>query len=1530
MTPQGDSGDDQKLRETITNRKLLACLPRWIISSRTPFSAFLSKTFHIPRSGVCPASAVFPVPIPEVGLFGQQETPRLSSKKWRSLIHKRVLHIAVIALNYLQNGANPVALSLLGRRPTSVHNAIYRRLRSLLTACDRPGDHPLPPGRSGFEFIARIVELEHFASPNEAFNYDLYACASDSNVKSATLGRITDANRFKTSEKFSPIHPYRSLIADRLKLSGKGDWPLDEHLYDNLWLPFLGPLVHRHFNKIDWEGPDFSKEDKDETLKLVRLWDSRGLLMLFHQEYGDGLACRVFNAHKNDEVDRQIGDRRWINGAELHPTGPSAFLPAGPNMTSLSCPCTCKLVGAASDRKDFYHQAKVSRQRGHSNILPFEFEASLFEDSSAFKELLDEVGRPKDRETDGDRYGLGPRSVLCRDDVKTVWAGFGSLFQGDHLGVEYALSSHTSLLKDAGLLAEESHVLRGRPFPKGPLWEALVIDDYVMISKERPNTSADDAVSSKMLAMAEATYSRHGVIGSDDKTIRGAEAFKVLGAEIFSDERARGCGVITVGAPLSKRLPMIALSLKLATSPIISKALAAQLAGNWTSIFMFRRPFSCILDGIYSLGTKATEESDEVIPLCRKTADELVLASIFGLFALTDIAAAYDPKIYATDASLAKGAVTSKEVGDKISETLWLGGDRKGAYVMLDNPARQRLRGLGVDVDAEPVVEDFPKPCKSLDFRFDAVEICGGSGVLSAALSKKGLLVCTPIDLSASPHFNLENTKLVDWIFQMIHEKRFKAVICEPVCRTFSPAQHPASRSYAQPLGFNRKDRKTYIGNFIAFRCLAILWFCWRESVISLLEQPRLSKMAWLSIWRYLLSLGFEEAFVDSCFFGSPHRKPFRFLGHGLPVQEMSRRCPGGHTHVRIEGKFTKESAVYHPALAEFLADHISRAILASQEETAPEPVALESVICNDILTQPDWKTESVWSWKQPGHINVFESRSLVGLFKKLVTDGGDRRFVALLDSRVAKGAHGKGRSSSLALRPSLMRGAAYLVAGNLHPAYGFAPTRINTADAPARSRPLPEASENSILDFLSQSQIATLHSHQFSRGLAGWIRLYILVSFCLGPVDGFWICNHNCSFDFSSDILNCHPTWILIAAALFTHLLARAWTSSLASSLGKLHNPKIGLRCLILFVAFAAIFTSAEAMPLVPTGREEVARAARRSGNVLQPDRVVLQPTRNRRDVLVSAFESWLAENWRSTLHEMLDKAAFDCEEINEALIAYGKSLYEAGKSYGKFSETINAITQRKPILRRRVQAVWDLAFNWIIDEPHEHHTALPLSLMIACVTLSLLWGWVREAGIIALMWTGVLRVGEVISATRGDLILPEDAAPGFSGVLLRIRLPKTRGRAARHQTAKVEPVDIVFLLSCAFGGLSDGEMLWPLSPSTLRKRFFQLLAALGISEDVKGNMPYTLSSLRPGGATYWLQLTEDAEFVRRKGRWLSTRVLEIYLQEAVFATYHSKLSCVTKSRVTDLCKNFPEILEKAAFFKRSNFPFSLWPKLW
>ena len=224
-----------------------------------------------------------------------------------------------------------------------------------------------------------------------------------------------------------------------------------------------------------------------------------------------------------------------------------------------------------------------------------------------------------------------------------------------------------------------------------------------------------------------------------------------------------------------------------------------------------------------------------------------------------------------------------------------------------------------------------------------------------------------------------------------------------------------------------------------------------------------------------------------------------------------------------------------------------------------------------------------------------------------------------------------------------------------------------------------------------------------------------------------------------------------------------------------------------------------------------------------------------------------------------------------------FGRDLYNSGRPYWHFSETINGLTARKPTIRRSCQAAWDLAFTWLSEEPSSHHVAMPPIVLMAIITACLAWGWTREAGIFALAWGALLRISEATQACRGNLIFPEDALFMQSFILVRIDQPKTRGRAAKHQSGKLEASDLVSVASLAFLHLPKTAKLWPYTNQTLRRRLDSILDRLGIPKSGAQGRSLDLGSLRPGGATHLLRLTEDSELVRRRGRWASHKVMEI-----------------------------------------------------
>ena len=285
------------------------------------------------------------------------------------------------------------------------------------------------------------------------------------------------------------------------------------------------------------------------------------------------------------------------------------------------------------------------------------------------------------------------------------------------------------------------------------------------------------------------------------------------------------------------------------------------------------------------------------------------------------------------------------------------------------------------------------------------------------------------------------------------------------------------------------------------------------------------------------------------------------------------------------------------------------------------------------------------------------------------------------------------------------------------------------------------------------------------------------------------------------------------------------------------------------------------------------------------------------------------------------------DPEKISDLLVEFGRALYSAGKAYGIFAETINAVAAERPLIRRQLTGAWDLAFCWLSDEPFQHHPAMPITVLAAMVSCALTWGWAYEAAVLLIGWTGLMRIGEVLAARRSELVLPEDSAPGTTFALVIVKQPKTRGRRAKHQAARIDQSDVIRFLSAMYGKCDQDFPIWPYSASTLRKRFSQLLQVLKLPTEKSPEMRrFDLGSLRPGGATWLLHKTEQPELVRRRGRWLSCRVMEIYLQEVLVATYVEKLSPMSRELIQFCAGGYSILLERCIGFLKAGIPLKSW----
>eukprot|EP00435_Cladocopium_sp_Y103_P051083 s53_g15.t1 len=173
-------------------------------------------------------------------------------------------------------------------------------------------------------------------------------------------------------------------------------------------------------------------------------------------------------------------------------------------------------------------------------------------------------------------------------------------------------------------------------------------------------------------------------------------------------------------------------------------------------------------------------------------------------------------------------------------------------------------------------------------------------------------------------------------------------------------------------------------------------------------------------------------------------------------------------------------------------------------------------------------------------------------------------------------------------------------------------------------------------------------------------------------------------------------------------------------------------------------------------------------------------------------------------------------------------------------------------------------------------------LCLLVTAIT----WGWIREAGVLALSFS-----------------------------------------SARHQAARLDQTQLLLILRMAFENLIPDQKLWPTSAQTIRTGIQKLLKANGLDGLPSGlSRGLDLGSLRAGGGSWLLRTSEDSELTRRRGRWISSKVMEIYVQEISNLQFLPKLPERTKVQILSGAALFPWSLANVFCFSQASIPPTAW----
>jgi len=1229
------------------------------------------------------AKALFPIPLPKEGVFTVSSSA--GSRERRRKSFDQAVHITVMALNFWYFDYKFPPLSQLTLAPSPPQARVLDGIRNVVKAfgsCEDTFQIP-PSGRRCTSLISQLADLSDFVS------WEGLAGASYSRGFKGSEESLASLVHVPVDKTRAPeLTPYSSLNPDRLKIAGSAQWDPSFHMSDSLWMAFCEPASLRWTeNQRTPDAPDLNKEDYQAVKGLLKIWDAKGLLFLRDELLPEGeadLSMRFFNCHKNLDVDRMIGDRRSRNFVEGTIPGASQCLPPALMLANLELRPFCdKACIYVSDRKDFYHQMKVTSERAATNALwPPIFREDL-EGTFALASWCERnLKRTRyDRLKHGDLFKPDclPKPRKHQNMPGLFQGCFASVPQGDHLGVEFAVDAHRNLLRSHGLLHDREELRADRLFKGRHLASGLVIDDFYAVSVQHVSTRPEASLASQRFQVAMKAYNDQKLLGSAKKDVVGADKAKITGAELDTSEAVRKLGMATLASPMTKRLSLAHVSLELARLRVTTDQLHQCLIGGWVHSLLFRRPMMSLLDASFKLVDNSDRRGDNprVLPLSRQVAQELVMLAVLCPFMSTDLTASLSSTVFATDSSDRKGAFVAAEVTPDTARALWRSGRKKGGYTRMLSRTQALLKKLDPSFvepwsDEEgPQAGQVPRP---LALRFHFLEICGGAGKVAAALSRCGWTVGPVIDLDRSRFFDLSDLRVISWIYHLVESGLLDAFMVEPPCTTFSPAQHPASRGYDQPRGYDPLDPKTLTGTTLALRSLALIDLASDSGCPGLLEQPRRTKMRRLEEWQRLLEMQrAHEVWTAGCMFGSIHNKEFVFLYCNMDGEKLHRKCDGSHQHVRIEGQYTKKSAIYTDELAEAIACQFDAALtrkLRIEDFKEPQTAGLESPLCNEVLLSAKWRPVSVWTWRRPMHINILETRVVLALMKRLALSTPGIRQVVALDSNVGLSALAKGRSPSYGLRPCVRKTGATVVAGRLYPAYQFAPTRLNPADHPTSDNLIPEPSqqawppEASLEELLDFAEVNML-----SRPAANWVRLFTLVRKppydWLGPEHSwrfahFSVKHYPYVSQSASRLVPCRvldfdstlgypgegppfvfgSTWLVwiwfeLAIGLFTTVAQWAgcgvvWTSGRRSVRAPVRLwIFVGL---VLQVQVGSCVSHGPALSFRNPG--DVRRAALRVAADLPEGRPVLGKTQVYRDKLLADFDMWLQEDgflWNS-----------------------------------------------------------------------------------------------------------------------------------------------------------------------------------------------------------------------------------------------------------------------------------------------------------
>ncbi len=1271
---------------------------------------------------------------------------------------------------------------------------------------------------------------------------------------------------------------------------------------------------------------------REAKIKLFELLDSSKRLSLHRPENVRSKFCSgMFAVLKSLDKDRLIMDSRPPNALEVPLQRWIRSLATGESLIQISLSSDEVIRCSGNDVRDYYHMFAVSEERCRRNVLAGPVSAGEVRHLSCFKSEFEEA--------------------------EVLWGGLATLAMGDAQAVELAQTCHLGLSIAAGVAHQDNLLNLSGFHPRSKDAVGIIIDDFIAISvTKRTATGPSNCVD--LADRMDLKYAEVGLISHKEKGFRDSLQSSFWGVDLDGE-----LGLLR--GSLKRAIPLFGLLLRVSRLGYASVELLQVLSGSLVSLFLFRRRLLSVMNYIFQ-ACRGREERDIVKLSGRLRGELLVLACLLPV-AVCNLRAEIQGRVVASDASNHFEAAVIAEVPASVTRELHRFSLRKPLWSRLLPPGKAWEKAHGV-LDPADEVPDGVEPYQSNPLWETAAQCVDYKELFCRRVESarhinvgevRALLVAERIlgrkKLSCRDVFGLDsqvglgclvkgrsssasiNKELSKSVGDMVIFDQYSSFMYYET--TKNPADDP-TRSV--PLRKKKFEPPPW-------------WIELSEGVTDPFDvwaaQMHLdfASMTGLPPFDELSSFRSSNSSCRTDHPASPSRSAgFSDVGDcdeplRIKTEDTSSstdKCPSGHSTLRDRASLG--SAAEDPAPRECPVPLAGVSLKGADDSlTEGETLFISTsgplgpVVSKRVMKilekfprrQAFVSGSAAWPPLSAGFLDLFSGEC--GVAKQLHKLTG----VWVLCFDIIYGAEQD--LSCEALRADL----TFLVKHRVFFGFGAAPVCRSFSVAvtpPIRSNLFPygvpgvsETVRERLLDGNSTAvwlilliETAMTHDTHFwiENPAMSWLfRLpeFLELILRLREKVGFWVADY-CRFGRRwrkrTKFLTSCPIrgYRTLCKGCKEHIKLRGRSSYHRKSWTLVAQPyPLGV-CKVLartmagscnFLGEHFAFDPASCAKCLSSRIGEASHPGPQTSRLglLENIPLVEAKTAALQSKVWKRFDNWLTTTLSPAAKEsILRNPMLLCNAVKE----FGNVLYSEGAALYIYRHL--AVYLQKSVfgVRPFMNVVWDNLHRWESLEPVTHRVPIPGSVLRALVSLAICWKWPRVAATLCLSFFGITRPGEVLKATRRDLLLPGDLlAESSSPAYLRIVETKSRRHGKRRiQHASVHDQGVVHFLTAVFGSLHKDDKLYPISGGSFRRRWDKLCQHLLIGSEHR----LTPGSLRGGGALEEYRSGTDLQRILWRMRIRHLITLEHYVQEVAAESFLVDISEEGRRRISLLSELF------------------------